>query len=169
MERSDMATNHQLAQLIDGIKAANGWSDPDLVRNAKEKGYVLSKSNISRYRNPVISIKGEVILALAAGLRVTPAQVAIAALQSMGIQLPQYDVPTPEQAVELDTELSARDKAALLTLIGQFRRAPSSAGASHEAESQEVQVSDDRSKRRTFAPLGSGKSARKRAGEHRSQ
>ncbi|ATN88649.1 HTH cro/C1-type domain-containing protein [Mycobacterium phage RitSun] len=159
-----MATNHQLALLIDGIKAANGWSDPDLVRNAKEKGYVLSKSNISRYRNPVVSIKGEVILALAAGLRVTPAQVAVAALQSMGIQLPQYDMPTPEQAVELDTELSARDKAALLALIGQFRRTPTPAGAPHEAEGQEV---SNGSERRTFAPLGSGKRARKGAGEHR--
>ncbi|MGV0785178.1 hypothetical protein [Mycolicibacterium sp. XJ775] len=145
-----MATNHQLAQLIDGVKAANSWSDPDLVKNAKEKGHVLSKSNISRYRNPLVSIKGEIILALAAGLRVAPSQVAVAAIQSMGIQLAQYDAATPEQAVSLDTQLSARDKATLLALIGQLRdsaapaRAPDEAPEGEEAGSYEPKRRGDR-------------------------
>ncbi|ORA57273.1 hypothetical protein BST24_24035 [Mycobacteroides franklinii] len=113
---------HQLGQLIDDIKVANGWSDPDLVRNAKEKGYVLSKSNISRYRLPFPSIKGEVILSLAAGLRVAPARVAVAAIESMGILLPQHDdAPTPEQAVRLDHDLSERDRDAVLALLAQLR------------------------------------------------
>lgn len=116
-----MATAHQLARLIDGVKNANDWSDPDLVRNAKEKGHVLSKSNISRYRGPVVSIKGEVILALAAGLRVSPSQVAVAALESMGVHLPQNELPTPEQAVGLDTTLSARDKDSVLALLRHLR------------------------------------------------
>jgi hypothetical protein len=116
-----MASKHQLARLIDGIKAANSWSDPDLVRNAKEQGHVLSKSNISRYRNPLVSIKGEIIYALAAGLRITPAQVATAAIESMGITLPAYGTMDPEQAIRLDTRLSDRDKDTLLVMLRQFR------------------------------------------------
>lgn len=138
-----MAPKHQLAQLIDGVKSANGWSDPDLVHNAKEKGHVLSKSNIARYRKPVVSIKGEVILALAAGLRVTPAQVAVATIESMGIHLPSYDAPTPEQAVRLDTKLSARDKQSVLALLTHLRTSSSSSGASDAAEGQEGDRSSD--------------------------
>ncbi len=123
-----MATGHQLAQLIDSIKAANEWSDTDLVRNARSKGHVLSKSNISRYRNPVVSIKGDIIRALAAGLRITPAQVAIAALESMGVPLPNYDVPTVEQAVRLDTELSERDRESVIALLTALRSSSPTAG-----------------------------------------
>lgn len=161
VDRQDMATNHQLAQLIDGVKAANGWSDPDLVKNAKEKGHVLSKSNISRYRNPLVSIKGEIILALAAGLRVAPSQVAVAAIQSMGIQLAQYDAATPEQAISLDTQLSSRDKASLLALIGQLRDSAAPAGAPHEAPEDEEEAGSHEPKRRgpmgTFRGPGPGK------------
>lgn len=133
-----MPTTHQLAQLIDGIKAANNWSDPDLVRNAEEKGHELSKSNISRYRKPLVSIKGEVIRALAAGLRVKPSQVAIAAVESMGIQLPSYDAITPEQAVELDIHLSARDKSVLLGLLRDLRSSAQPDAPTEGNKGQEV-------------------------------
>lgn len=133
-----MATHHQLAQLIDGVKAANRWSDPKLVTNAEEQGHVLSKSNISRYRNPLVSIKGEIILALAAGLRVAPSQVAIAAIESMGIALPQYDILTPEQAVQLDTTLSARDRDAVLALLKNLRSTAQSPTSPEAEQAQEV-------------------------------
>lgn len=136
-----MATAHQLARLIDGVKDANDWSDPDLVRNAKEKGHVLSKSNISRFRNPVVSIKGEVILALAAGLRVAPSQVAVAAIESMGVHLPQHELPTPEQAVQLDTTLSSRDRDAVLALLRHLRDSAAAAGTSGEADEDEEAAS----------------------------
>lgn len=138
-----MATAHQLARLIDGIKAANDWSDPDLVRNAKEKGHVLSKSNISRFRNPVVSIKGETILALAAGLRIAPSQVAVAAIESMGIQLPHYETPTPEQAVRLDTSLSARDRDSVLALLKQLRGTTAPERTSTPASEAQVSGSSD--------------------------
>lgn len=133
-----MSSPHQLARLIDGVKAANDWSDVDLVRNAKEKGHELSKSNISRYRGPLVSIKGEIIRALAAGLKVKPSQVAIAAIESMGIALPAYDDITPEQAIELDVRLSARDKSVVLGVLRDLR-APAHSHASPEVdEDQEV-------------------------------
>lgn len=113
------------------MKALNDWSDPDLVRNASARGHSLTKSNISRYRNenPLVSIKGSVIEALAAGLRVSVAQVATAAIESMGIALHAYEAPSIEQAIELDPALSERDRVVLLaTLKGlrpniRFRRA----------------------------------------------
>ncbi len=132
-----MPPKHQLAQLIDSVKAANNWSDPRLVRNAEEQKHELSKSNISRIRKPVVSIKGELILALAAGLRVSPAQVATAALESMGIPLVHYELPTPEQAVRLDTQLSERDKQAVLALLRQLRGSASESDAPPSGQGQE--------------------------------
>ncbi|SHQ48921.1 hypothetical protein [Mycobacteroides abscessus] len=114
---------HALAQLIDAVKAANGWSDPDLVENARARGYELTKSNISRYRNeqPLISIKGDTVRALAAALGVTDAQVAAAAVESMGISLPRYQEPRIEQSVRLDPGLSKRDQDLLLVLLSRMR------------------------------------------------
>lgn len=116
-----VTTKHQLDQLIEGVKRANGWSDPRLVKNAKERGHVLSKSNISRMRGDLVSVKANIIFALAAGLRVSPAQVAVAAIQSMGIALPEYELTTPEQAIRLDVTLAERDKAVLLSLLRELR------------------------------------------------
>lgn len=124
-------TTHALAQLIDEVKAANNWSDPNLVSRAAKQGHTLTKSNISRYRNenPLVSIKGEVIQALAAALGVSIGQVAAAALQSMGITVPAYETPSPEQAVRLDPELPARDKEMLIKLIEQMRHSPTATRA----------------------------------------
>ena len=121
----DSASDHALARLIDGIKAANGWSDPDLVENARARGFELTKSNISRYRNeyPLISVKGDTVRALAAALGVTAAQVATAAVESMDISLPSYKEPCIEQAVRLDPRLSKRDQDLLLALLARMRAA----------------------------------------------
>lgn len=132
-----MTTKHQLDQLIEGVKSANGWSDPDLVTNAEERGHVLSKSNISRMRNPLVSIKAEIVFALAAGLRVSPGQVAIAAVESMGIALPNYESPTPEQSVRLDTTLSVKDKGVVLALLQQLR-SPTAATPPKSRKAKEV-------------------------------
>lgn len=134
-----VTTKHPLDQLIEGVKRANDWSDPDLVKNAKERNHVLSKSNISRMRGDLVSIKADVIYALAAGLRVSPAQVAIAAVESMGIALPRYESPTPEQAVRMDASLSAKDKALVLGLLKQMR----DAGTGAANQSQEVGLLDE--------------------------
>lgn len=125
---------HPLDQLIEGVKRANDWSDPDLVNNAKERNHVLSKSNISRMRGPLVSVKAEVIFALAAGLRVTPAQVAIAAIESMGIPLPEHELPTPEQSIRLDTSLSVKDKTLLFAVLEQIRKESRASGEAGQAE-----------------------------------
>lgn len=148
-----MTTKHPLDQLIEGVKRANNWSDPDLVKNAKEQRHVLSKSNISRMRGPLVSIKAELIFALAAGLRVTPAQVAIAALESMGVAVPEYALPTPEQAVRLDTSLAARDKDVLLALLKQLRGSPDAKpSAPSEVDEAQEDASTDYSKKWNLRP-----------------
>lgn len=130
-----MATRHRLDQLIEGVKNANGWSDPALVRNAEEQGYVISKSTISRLRNPLDSIKRENIYELSAALRVAPSQIAVAAFEAMGFVLPAYENVTPEQAIRLDTSLSDKDRAILLSTLDQMRaptRAPREAREDQE-------------------------------------
>lgn len=129
-----MATRHQLDQLMESVKDANSWSDPDLVRNAKEKGRVISKSNISRFRNPLESIKRENILDLAAALRVAPSQIAVAAIEAMGFNLPTYDSPTPEQAIRLDPSLSEKDRSILLSTLQQMRAVPRTSSEADEIE-----------------------------------
>lgn len=112
-----------LARLIDAVKAANDWTDPVLVENARKRGHDLTKSNISRLRNedPLISIKGSMISALAAGLRVSASQVAVAAVESMGITLPSYELPTVEQAIRLDATLADRDRKILIATVREIR------------------------------------------------
>lgn len=43
-QRCQSGQLHALGQLIDSVKLANGWSDPDLVANARGSGYELTKS-----------------------------------------------------------------------------------------------------------------------------
>lgn len=112
-----------LAQLIDAVKATNNWSDPVLVENARKQGHELTKSNISRYRNedPLISIKGSIIRALAAGLRVSASQVAVAAVESMGIHLPSYELPTIEQSIRIDSTIPERDRQVIMAMVREVR------------------------------------------------
>lgn len=158
-------TTHALAQLIDEVKAANNWSDPNLVSRAAKQGHTLTKSNISRYRNenPLVSIKGEVIQALAAALGVSIGQVAAAALQSMGITVPAYETPSPEQAVRLDPELPARDKEMLIKLIEQMRQSPT---ATREPIALGVYEIDEASRQSDYDLAANRKLAAPSEGEH---
>lgn len=116
----------ELATLIDQVKVANGWTDPDLVRNAARHGHELTKSNISRYRNerPLISIKGEIVLALAAGLDTSPSRIAEAAIRSMGIPMAQPESVSAESAIGGDISLSTRDREILLSTLARMRVDP---------------------------------------------
>jgi hypothetical protein len=113
---------HALAALIDDVRSANGWSDPDVVARAASKGHKLSKSNISRIRNtPVVTLNIETVSALADGLGVSKAMVAQAALASMGIVTYNSADMTTEEAIRRDPSLGERDKQLLLTVLGSIR------------------------------------------------
>ncbi|MFJ4168526.1 hypothetical protein ACIPY3_03340 [Paenarthrobacter sp. NPDC089714] len=120
-----MKQRHALAALIDDVRSANGWSDPDVVARAASKGHKLSKSNISRIRNtPVVTLNIETVSALADGLGVSKAMVAQAALASMGIVTYNSADLTAEEAIRRDPSLGERDKRMLLSVLAGLRVSP---------------------------------------------
>lgn len=109
---------HQLAYLIDQVRDANGWSDTDIARRATAAGHRLGKSNLSRIRTTdVVSITASTIRSLAAGLGVPEAEVARAALASMGIDMPDLSGLDLETVVKVEPTLSVRDKQMLLDIL----------------------------------------------------
>lgn len=117
-----MKQTHALASLIDEVRMANGWSDPDIAARAAINGHKLSKSNISRIRNnPVVTLNIETVSALADGLGISKAMVAHAALASMGIVTYSSADLTSEEAIRRDPTLGARDKRALLAVLAGLR------------------------------------------------
>lgn len=120
-----MKQRHALAALIDDVRSANGWSDPDIVARAASRGHKLSKSNISRIRNnPVVTLNIETVSALADGLGVSRAMVAQAALASMGIVAYNSADLTTEEAIRRDPTLGEREKQMLLVVLGGLRESP---------------------------------------------
>ena len=102
------------------------------------KSAVTATFSCPRCRDTVVNGTPAVsIHALAAGLRVKPSQVAIAAIESMGIALPSYDAIAPEQAVELDIHLSARDKSVVLGLLRDLRSSAQPRAPDETPEDQE--------------------------------
>jgi transcriptional regulator with XRE-family HTH domain len=152
-----VTNSHALAQLIDSVEQTNNWSDTDVVRRAGLRGHVISKQTISRYRteDPLISIKGSVILALADGLGVTPAQVATAALSAMRVPFHAASATDAEVAVRADVSLNDDVRGMLLAVLRQYhdsRRKP-------EHEDEGTQTSTPRnpeagSSTRIGAPIG---------------
>lgn len=117
-----MKQSHALAALIDDVRSANGWSDPDVVARAARKGHKLSKSNISRIRNnPVVTLNVETVSALADGLGISKAMVAQAALASMGIVTYNSADLTTEEAIRRDPTLGEREKRTLLAVLATLR------------------------------------------------
>jgi hypothetical protein len=134
-----VTNSHALAQLIDSVEQTNNWSDTDVVRRAALRGHAISKQTISRYRteDPLISIKGAVILALADGLGVTPAQVATAALSAMRVPFHTASATDAEVAVRADVSLNDDVRGMLLAVLRQYhdsRRKPEHEGTSTQAQ-----------------------------------
>lgn len=113
-----MTHKSPLRELYDSVTQANGWSQRDIVKRIGDRGESLSKSRIGQLINtwPLESISAGAIQALAAGLGVAPARVALAAVQSMGFQVASESI-TPAEAIMRDESLSADTKAALLSIL----------------------------------------------------
>lgn len=120
-----MQPRHQLAALIQSVEDANGWSDPDVAERARQRGHKISKSNISRLRlEPVRSIKGDAIQALAAGLGISPLDIADAALASMGIHRTNASQTDVESAIRRDPILAESQRRMLLALLREMKGYP---------------------------------------------
>lgn len=132
-----MQPRHQLAALIQSVEDANGWSDPEVAERARQRGHQISKSNISRLRlEPVRSIKGDAIKALAAGLGISPLDIADAALASMGIHRANASQTDVETAIRRDPVLAESQRRMLLALLREMK------GASDEDEDETNTPSD---------------------------
>lgn len=118
-----MATRYEshLGALIEQQKRLNGLSDAQVVQRAQERGQKLGKSNIGRVANgDNPSLSRSTILGLAAGLGVTPATVARAALADMGIILTEPEADT-ETAIRTDPMLPEQGRRLLLSLLKEIK------------------------------------------------
>lgn len=127
---------HPLGQLITDRMSHpdNKWSLQRVVDQMESAGYrgIIGKSRLAQIRrDPVESIKGEVIFALAAGLGVTPLTVANAALASMGIEPRPSEVTDSVATVRIDPTLSDSSRELLIAMIRQMRAASPSDPSTH--------------------------------------
>ena len=106
-----------LGRLIREVQAANRWSYADIAANARSAGQDLSKSHVESLRNKRLpSISSKAIEALAAGLRVAPSRVAMAALETMGYAI-EDETPSAQAAIEGDPALSEPVRRVLLAAL----------------------------------------------------
>jgi transcriptional regulator with XRE-family HTH domain len=113
-------TTH-LGALIAHQQELNGLSYDQIVQRALARGEKLGRANISRVvngENPALS--KATIMGLAAGLGVTPATVARAAVADMGIVLAEADADA-ETAIRTDPTLPERDRRILIAVLAEMR------------------------------------------------
>lgn len=112
-----------LKELYDTVTSLHGWSMRDVERRAAAAGYDISKSRIGQLikADPLEVITAAKIQALAAGLGISSARVAIAAVQSMGFAVGVDDI-TPAEAIARDETISEDTRNALLSILQAPRR-----------------------------------------------
>lgn len=116
-----MGAAHALAELIDAVEKANGWSDEDVARTARARGHQLTKQNISRVRNePVTTLVPKQLRALADGLQLPTRQVVQAALRSADLA-PGEPALSVDEAIRSDPTLSGHDRRVLLAALKAMR------------------------------------------------
>lgn len=116
-----MKPKHAVAALLDQVKEANGWSDEDIAAQARRHGHALAKSTVSELRNnPIVGLKASMIRALAAGMQLDDATVAVAFLTAMGIRMKDR-AGTVEDAIRADPSLSDRERHQVLALLTSMR------------------------------------------------
>lgn len=115
-----MPDRSPLGDLIESVRALNGWSQEDIAKRANQRlgEKVLSKQSVSRYANeyPLKSVPREAVVALAAGLGVSPDRVALEAMRAMGFRPPAAELTTAE-AVKRDPELDESTRQAILAVL----------------------------------------------------
>lgn len=112
-----------LQALIDDTIGRNDWHDTDVARRANDRGYKLTRSDISYYRrHGMRTLVPAKVRALAIGLQLPTYRVAVAVLADLGIDVP-LDVRTPEAAIEHDHTISALARRSMLTILREDRDA----------------------------------------------
>jgi hypothetical protein len=116
---------NELGELMESVRNANDWSYGDIARHTEGIAGVkaLSRSNVQRLATdyPLVSITRGAIQGLAAGMRVSPDRVALAAVQAMGFRPPVADMSAAE-AVQRDPSLSSDTRRIVLTILRDSSR-----------------------------------------------
>jgi hypothetical protein len=98
------------------------WGVRDVERRARERGESLNKTTVSELRREMTpTITRANVYGLAAGLGVTPLTVALAALESWGIETRPIEVTDSLATIAIDPTLSDRDRRQLRALITDMR------------------------------------------------
>jgi len=98
------------------------WSVRDVERQAREQGESLNRSTVSGLRNAMTpSITRANVFGLAAGLRVTPLTVALAAIESWGIETRPAEETDSLATIAIDPTLSDRDRRQLRAMVTDMR------------------------------------------------
>lgn len=107
-----------LGLLVEQVLDANGWSMRSLEKRAADRGHAITHQRIFQMctEHPLPSIHGDKIVALAVALGISPARVAVAALEAMGIPVADQGV-SPAEAIARDPHLSEDTRAALLSIL----------------------------------------------------
>ena len=118
-----MTRQHDLAQLIDEVKAATGWSDEDIAHRARQRRLPISKQHIANLRaqNPLKSLVPSTLEAVAAGLEVPLRRVVEAALSAAGLPTGPPQDWSIEAAIEADPDLPVAAKRLLLQSVAVAR------------------------------------------------
>lgn len=117
-----MNAPHPLAQLIQSVKDGTGWTDREISRRVAKAGMSLSHSYVGKLQNhPVTSLTADTIRALATGLGIPEADVATAAIGSMGVHIDNTNVVGLDAAIASDQSLTDYDKRLLRSLVKEMR------------------------------------------------
>lgn len=110
-----------LANLIESVIDATGWSYAEIARRGTREGRKLTKQDVSNFRNLEVKAPSiEKIRALADGLGVPAYRVVAAILADHDIELP-VDARSPEAAIMHDPTLTPRARRSLLLLLENER------------------------------------------------
>jgi len=111
-----------LGDLIQSTQTSRGWSNRDVEKNASGRSG-LGQGNLTKLKNqPLTSIKGETLVGLAETLGLSTELVVRAALRSLKAPIElNNDVGTPEEAIQIDPDLSAADRNTLLRMLKVMR------------------------------------------------
>jgi hypothetical protein len=146
----DVTQRSPLAQLVDEVCEANGWSRRHVARRAQQRGGSISASRLGQLLSeyPLKGIQADKIDDLALGLGISRDRVAVAVIQAMGFRVQDASV-SPAEAIQRDPSLSADTKHALLAILRSSPEARQSGGG-------------ERAERRGSAPIarGSGRPAK---------
>ena len=149
---------HPLGKLIQAAQDREGWSTRDLERAAERKGHSMKHSNFSRLKiEPVIAIKASQIQVLASVLGVSEQAVAMAAIESMGVQLDSTSASL-EDSLRNTTDLSNRDQRLILSLAAAMRDTGSGSIGQHDSPRPD---NDTPPRLRAVAPEGNPRPGQK--------